>query len=64
MVVHFKSVKIDVLLVQKCKKPVIIPSEGSNFDLMYNSSYSEIFVCPHVLTVQRKLFKIECPIYY
>ena len=47
MVVHFKSVKIDVLLVQKWKEPVIIASEGQNFDLIYNLSNSEIFVCPH-----------------
>ena len=47
MVVHFKSVKIDVLHVQKRKEPNIIASEGQNFDLIYNSSNSEIFVCPH-----------------
>ena len=47
MVVHFKSVIIDVLHVQKWKEPVIIASEGQNFGLIYNSSYSEIFVRPH-----------------
>ena len=47
MVVHFKIVKIDVLLVQKYEKPVIIPSDYPNFGLIYNSSNSEIFVCPH-----------------
>ena len=47
MVVHFISVRIDVLLEQKWKKPVIIPSECQDFGLIYNSSNSEIFVCPH-----------------
>ena len=47
MVVHLKSVKIDVLLVQKWKEPVIIASESQNFGLIHNSSNSEIFVCPH-----------------
>ena len=56
MVVHFKSVKIDVLLVQKWKEPVIIASEGQNFGLIYNSSNSEIFVCPH----GSSLCKCEC----
>ena len=47
MVEHFKSVKIDVLHVQKWKEPVIIASECQNFGLICNSSNSEIFLCPY-----------------
>ena len=47
MVVHFKSVKIDVLHVQNWKEPVIIASECQNFDLVCNSFNSEIFLCPY-----------------
>ena len=47
MVVHFKSVKIDVLHVQKWKEPVTIASEGQNFGLICNSSNSEIFLCSY-----------------
>ena len=47
MVVLFKSVKIDMLLVQNWKEPVIIASEDQNFGLICNSSNFEIFVCPH-----------------
>ena len=55
MVVHFKSVRMDVLLVQKYKKPYIIPSERINFGLIYNSSKSEIFACPHGSSLCRAL---------
>ena len=44
---RYKSVEIDVLLVQKWKEPILTASEGQNFGLMHYSSNSEIFICSH-----------------
>ena len=47
MVGHFKSVRIDVLRVQKCKKLYTFPSEGPNFG--FDMNFIHFYVMPGLI---------------